>query len=93
VLEAHKHTHTAAQLAPGGAQVVDMHLQSHSLRVERKHFTFDLRENPRGRFLRIVEEVNGRYDAIIIPITGLEQFRDTLTEIIKLAGAEQHPKV
>jgi predicted ATP-grasp superfamily ATP-dependent carboligase len=66
---------------------VDMHLQSHSIRVERKHFTFDLRENPRGKFLRIVEEVNGRYDAIIIPITGLEQFRDALNEIIKLARA------
>ena len=29
-----------------------------------------------------------RYDAIIIPITGLEQFRDTLSEIIRLAKAE-----
>ena len=84
--------HTGAQLAPGGAHAGDLHLQSHSLRVERKHFTFDLRENPRGRFLRIVEEVNGRYDAIIIPITGLEQFRDTLSEIIRLAKAEQQPK-
>ena len=91
-MEAHKHTNTAAQPAPGGAPAGDMHLQSHSLRVERKHFTFDLRENPRGRFLRIVEEVNGRYDAIIIPITGLEQFRDTLTEIIKLAKAEERTK-
>jgi predicted ATP-grasp superfamily ATP-dependent carboligase len=71
----------------GGTHAVDMHLQSHSIRVERKHFTFDLRENPRGKFLRIVEEVNGRYDAIIIPITGLEQFRDALNEIIKLARA------
>jgi len=71
---------------------VDMHLQSHSFRVERKHFTFDLRENPRGKFLRIVEEVNGRYDAIIIPITGLEQFRDTLTEIIRLSKVEQSSK-
>lgn len=79
---------TAAQPAAGGAHAVDTHLQSHSLRVERKHFTFDLRENPRGRFLRIVEEVNGRYDAIIIPITGIEQFRDTLTEVIRLAKAE-----
>ena len=66
---------------------MDTHLQSHSIRVERKHFTFDLRENPRGKFLRIVEEVNGRYDAIIIPITGLEQFRDVLNEVIKLARA------
>jgi PurA ssDNA and RNA-binding protein len=64
---------------------VDTQLQNHSLRVERKHFTFDLRENPRGKFLRIVEEVNGRYDAIIIPLTGLEQFRDALNEVIKFS--------
>jgi hypothetical protein len=71
---------------------VDTHLQSHSIRVERKHFTFDLRENPRGRFLRIIEEVNGRYDAIVIPSTGLEQFRDVLSEIIKSAQAAQDSK-
>jgi len=64
---------------------VDTPLQNHSIRVERKHFTFDLRENPRGKFLRIIEEVNGRYDAIIIPLTGLEQFRDALNEIIKFS--------
>jgi len=64
---------------------VDTHLQNHNIRVERKHFTFDLRENPRGKFLRIIEEVNGRYDAIIIPLTGLEQFRDVLNEVIKFS--------
>jgi hypothetical protein len=75
----------ATQAANGGASAVDTHLQNHSLRVERKHFTFDLRENPRGKFLRIIEEVNGRYDAIIIPLTGLEQFRDVLNELIKFS--------
>ena len=64
---------------------MDTQLQSQSLRVERKHFTFDLRENPRGRFLRIIEEVNGRRDAIIIPLTGLEDFRDQLNELIKFS--------
>ena len=65
-----------AQPGTGGASGVDTQLQNQSMRVERKHFTFDLRENPRGRFLRIIEEVNGRRDAIIIPVTGLEDFRD-----------------
>lgn len=83
---------TDAQSATGSAHAVDTHLQSHSIRVERKHFTFDLRENPRGRFLRIIEEVNGRYDAIVIPSTGLEQFRDVLSEIIKSAHAAQDSK-
>jgi hypothetical protein len=76
---------TTAQPATGGAPTVDTQLQSHSLRVERKNFTFELKENPRGRFLRITEEVNGRYDAIIIPVTGIEQFRDVLSEIVRLS--------
>jgi len=73
------------QLGTGGASGVDTQLQNQSIRVERKHFTFDLRENPRGRFLRIIEEVNGRRDAIIIPLTGIEEFRDQLNEIIKFS--------
>jgi hypothetical protein len=73
------------QLGTGGASGVDTQLQNQSIRVERKHFTFDLRENPRGRFLRIIEEVNGRRDAIIIPLTGIEDFRDQLNEIIKFS--------
>jgi hypothetical protein len=76
---------TLAQPWSGGASGVDTQLQNQSLRVERKHFTFDLRENPRGRFLRIIEEVNGRRDAIIIPLTGLEDFRDQLNELIKFS--------
>jgi hypothetical protein len=35
--------------------------------------------------LRIIEEVNGRRDAIIIPLTGIEDFRDQLNEIIKFS--------
>jgi hypothetical protein len=76
---------TAAQPWSGGASAVDTSLHNHSIRVERKHLTFDLRENPRGRFLRITEEVNGRRDAIIIPLTGIEEFRDVLNEVIKFS--------
>jgi len=60
----------------------DTQLLSHSIQVERKHITFDLRENPRGRFLRIIEEVGGRRDAVIVPATGLEEFREALNKII-----------
>ncbi len=64
---------------------MDTQVQNHSIRIERKHFTFELKENPRGKFLRITEEVNSRYDAIIVPLTGLEQFRDALNEVIKMS--------
>lgn len=58
-------------------------MKSLSFRVERKHITLDLKENPRGRFLRITEEVNGRRDAVIVPVAGLEDFRAALDEVIK----------
>jgi len=57
-------------------------LKSESIAVERKTFIFDLRENPRGRFLRITEDANGRRDSIVIPAPGLEEIRRVLDEII-----------
>jgi hypothetical protein len=62
-----------------------MSLHNLTVRVERKHFTFDIRENQRGRFLRITEEVNGRRDAIIVPLTGIEDFRDALSKAVKFS--------
>jgi hypothetical protein len=61
-------------------------LKSEKLQVERKNFTLALKENPRGRFLRITEDVGGRYDNIIIPSTGLEEFRRVFDEMTKAAS-------
>ena len=57
---------------------MDNELFSEQVQVERKFFSFDLRENPRGRFLKITEDVGGRRDAIIIPATGLQEIRDII---------------
>ena len=61
---------------------MDTVLKSENIAVERKNFIFDLRENPRGRFLRITEDANGRRDSIVIPAPGLEEFRRVLEAII-----------
>src|SRR5688572_18300863 len=66
-------------------------LKTEKIQIERKTFVFTLKENPRGRFLRITEDVNGRRDNVIIPATGLEEFRKILDEMVK-AGAEIPPK-
>lgn len=58
-------------------------LLSERVQIERKQFFFDLKENPRGRFLRITEDVGGRRDTIIIPSTGLEAFRDAIEKVIQ----------
>jgi hypothetical protein len=64
--------------AGAGRLDVDSPLMSEKIQIERKQFFFDLKENPRGRFLRITEDVGGRRDAIVIPSTGLESFRDAI---------------
>ncbi len=63
--------------------VVDNQLLSERIQIERKQFFFDLKENPRGRFLKITEEVGGRRDTIIIPSTGLDLFKDTIVKAIE----------
>lgn len=62
---------------------MDEELASTEVRVERKLFLFTLRQNPRGRFLRITEDVGGRRDSIVIPATGLKEVRDALDRIIQ----------
>jgi hypothetical protein len=66
-------------------------LKSDKVQIERKTFMFTLKENPRGRFLRITEDVGGRRDTIIIPSTGLEDFKKLVDEMVK-ASAEIPPK-
>jgi hypothetical protein len=62
---------------------MDTQLRNAYIRIERKRFTFDLKENLQGTFLRITEEVNsGRRNSIVIPVSGLELFRDSLNEVI-----------
>ncbi len=62
-------------------------LKSEKIQIERKTFLFTLKENPRGRFLRITEDVSGRRDTIIIPAPGLGDFRKIL-EAMEKASAE-----
>lgn len=62
---------------------MDNTLLSERIDVERKTFYLDLRENPRGRFLRITEDVKGRRDTIIIPATGLHLLREALENVIR----------
>jgi len=61
-------------------------LKSDKVQIERKTFLFTLKENPRGRFLRITEDVGGRRDTIIIPSTGLEEFKKLFEDMVKTSN-------
>lgn len=58
-------------------------LRSEVIHIERKSFLLALKENSRGRFLRISEEVGGKRSTIIIPSTGLAEFMKLLDEMVK----------
>src|SRR3954471_22400698 len=81
------HSHSAPKQS-----VVEDTLRTDKVQIERKTFVFTLEENPRGRFLRITEDVNGRRYTIIIPATGLEDFKRIFDEMTR-ASAETPPKM
>jgi PurA ssDNA and RNA-binding protein len=66
-------------------------LKTERIQIERKSFVFSLKENPRGRFLRITEDVGGRRDTIIIPAPGLDEFRRVVDDMAKIS-TETPPK-
>jgi hypothetical protein len=72
---------------PPKPRVEEDTLKTETIQIERKAFIFTLKENPRGRFLRISEVVNGRRDNVIIPATGLEDFLK-IVEGMATAAAE-----
>ena len=61
---------------------MDSIIQSRQLQIERKHFQLELRENERGKFLRITEEAHGRRNTIMVPSTGIEEFTAAINEAL-----------
>jgi hypothetical protein len=77
----------------GGGQgkppVAEETIKTDKIQIERKTFVISLKENPRGRFLRITEDVNGRRDTIILPATGLGEFKRVIDEMVR--ASEEAP--
>ena len=57
-------------------------LESRELQVERKFFRLEVRENDRGRFLRITEENQGRRNTVIVPDSGFGDFAKAISEVL-----------
>ena|GEM_PF-413824 len=58
-------------------------LKTERIQIERKSFEITLKENPRGRFLCIAEEVGSHRDMIIIPGVGLNEFSGALSRMLE----------
>jgi len=56
-------------------------LHTEKIVTDRKTFFLDLKENDRGRFVKITEDVRGRRDTIMVPEECLDDFIDALHDI------------
>ena len=66
---------------------MDNIIEARELQIERKYFYVELRENQRGKFLRIIEEAYGRRNSIIVPSTGVDEFTAAISEVLTNNGS------
>jgi len=60
-------------------------LASKHVDIESKRFFFDIKENHKGKYLRITELSGGR-SCIVIPLDGINLFKDRFIEIVDEAS-------
>lgn len=65
---------------------------SRILRVDQKKFYFDLGSNARGQYLRISEVIGADRSAIILPVSALEQFYETLGHFVETVRTQDMPE-
>ena len=63
-------------------------LHTEKILADRKIFFLDLKENRRGRVVKITEDVGGNRDTIMVPAEILTDFIDALIDIRATAEAE-----
>lgn len=76
----HTQTHQAYGNQPPRPQ--DDTLTTIDFAVERKTYRLALKENPRGRFVRITESNGTHFNSVVIPASGLADFLRTLKEVV-----------
>ncbi len=58
-------------------------LASEKIGVDRKLFYLDLKQNTRGRYLKITEDVGGRRDTIMLPVEAFQDFFQAFVRLIE----------
>jgi hypothetical protein len=71
-------------ISNSGERPVNEPLASEKISIDRKVFFLDLKENNRGRFLKITEDVGGRRDTIMLPVAAFRDFAEALDRLIDL---------
>ncbi len=61
-------------------------IASEKVVIDRKMFFLDLKENQRGRFLKITEDVGGRRDTVMLPAAAFRDFLEALQRLVEFEG-------
>ncbi|KAL9407464.1 hypothetical protein Peur_004436 [Populus x canadensis] len=80
---------SGAAAAGGGGGGNDVELMCKTLQVEHKLFYFDLKENPRGRYLKISEKTSATRSTIIVPFSGISWFLDLFNHYVDNSADDQ----
>ncbi|CAA7392969.1 unnamed protein product [Spirodela intermedia] len=73
------------EAASGGS---DVELLCKTLQVEHKLFYFDLKENPRGKYLKISEKTSATRSTIIVPDNGIVWFHEIFNYYVNTVEQE-----
>ena len=65
-------------------------LHTEKILSDRKTFFLDLKENARGKVVKITEDVSGNRDTIMVPSEILDDFIAALTDIRETANGNSH---
>lgn len=76
----------------GGGVGNDSELFSKTLQFEHKLFYFDLKENPRGKYLKISEKTSATRSTIIVPVNGIVWFLDLFSYYVSTSDQEVFSK-
>lgn len=83
------HSHFQHPAPPPRPYTPEDTLALRALEVERKSIRLTLKENARGRFIRITEGDAGRVNSIIIPVSGLKDFQKLVAELVASADVQR----
>jgi hypothetical protein len=64
-----------------GGEVENGLLHTEKILADRKTFYIDLKENARGRVVKITEDVGGNRDTIMVPVEILDDFIHALQDV------------
>ena len=64
-------------------------LELREFQAERKFFVAEIRENERGKYLRLTEEAQGRRNTILVPSSAFTDFAQMIHEILSTEAAKE----